>query len=220
MRLAIGDIHGRNFWKHYLDEDFSAYYMLGDYFDSYNLPFDVQYHNFIEICDAAKMDSRIKLCLGNHDYHYLGNIGFQRYSGYQKLNARRIRHILETNITLLQIVHVTEDRFILSHAGVSRRFMDKLGLGRIEEINDGFTVNREILSFDGNDIYGDNITQSPLWIRPRSLMKDCVCGYSQIVGHTQCASITEVLLQTRDAADNPRKLVFIDTGEEESIYRF
>ncbi|MDR2798146.1 MAG: hypothetical protein LBB80_07360, partial [Treponema sp.] len=84
MRLAIGDIHGRDFWKPCIEEDFTECYFVGDYFDSFDLPFFKQYRNFKEICKRAREDKRIKLCLGNHDYHYLGNIFGQRYSGYQE----------------------------------------------------------------------------------------------------------------------------------------
>ena len=36
----------------------------------------------------------------------------------------------------------------------------------------------------GYDGYGNTISQSPIWIRPQSLLKSKVDGYRQIVGHT------------------------------------
>lgn len=221
MRLAIGDIHGRDFWKHYLAEDFTEFYVVGDYFDSYDLPFIQQYHNFGELCEMARKDRRIKLCLGNHDYHYLGNIPDQRYSGYQDKHCYVIYQILEQNMDLLKVVYVTEDRYIISHAGISAWFMKRMkgaGYTAIEDINKAFTENRSILLFNGQNPFGDDITQSPIWIRPRSLEKQPVAGYHQIVGHTPTEAIRTISLP-----DEKRKTItitYIDTHNTESIYRF
>ena len=34
------------------------------------------------------------------------------------------------------------------------------------------------------DNYGDGVTQSPIWVRPRSLSKDKLDGFIHVVGHT------------------------------------
>jgi hypothetical protein len=220
MRLAIGDIHGRAYWKHYLDGDFTEFYVTGDYFDSFDLPFKQQIGNFREICEAARADPRIKLCLGNHDYQYLGQISPQRYSGYQDRYEMSIYEILEQNIDLLKIVYTTPDKYLISHAGVSATFMKRMkknGVVNIEGINDAFLRDRDILTFTGYNIYGDDVTQSPIWIRPRSLESDPLAGYHQIVGHTERRSITE---QKVKKGRTEIKLIYIDTGDIESIYRF
>jgi hypothetical protein len=217
MRLAIGDIHGRAYWKKHLDEDFTEFYFTGDYFDSFNVPFKRQFKNFRELCETARADPRIKLCLGNHDYHYLSNINIQRYSGFQDKNYFYINEILERNMDLLNIVYVTPDKHLISHAGVSNTFMKKIRLSSVEEINEAFIRDRDVLTFDGEDIYGDNVTQSPIWIRPRSLESDPVAGYHQIVGHTPLQAITE---QRMKKGRTEIKLIYIDTGDIESVYRF
>jgi hypothetical protein len=221
MRLAIGDPHGRSFWKHYLDEDFSAFYITGDYFDSFDVSFAKQFRNFRELCEAARQDSRIKLCLGNHDYHYMGKVTGQFYSGYQEKHSFEIYTILEKNMDLLKVVYITPDNYIISHAGVSAWFMNtmrKAGAVDIEGISEAFVQDRNILNFNGYNPYGDDITQSPIWIRPRSLEKQPVAGYNQIVGHTEMAEITEVTLP--DSEKGSIKIAYIDTGDRESIYRF
>jgi hypothetical protein len=43
----------------------------------------------------------------------------------------------------------------------------------------------------GYDGYGDTISQSPLWIRPHSLLKCKVDGYRQVVGHTHLRTPVE-----------------------------
>jgi hypothetical protein len=220
MRLAIGDVHGRTFWKKYLDEDFTEFYFTGDYFDSFNVPFRRQADNFRELCRAAGADPRIKLCLGNHDYHYLNNISGQKYSGFQDDHYLYITEMFEQNIDLLKVVYTTPDKYLISHAGVSRTFMEKMkriGVDHVEGINEAFAGDRDILQFDGYNIYGDDVTQSPIWIRPRSLKSDPAAGYCQIVGHTPVRAITEQTVET----DRGRiKLIYIDTGDTESVYRF
>jgi hypothetical protein len=221
MRLAIGDPHGRSFWKHYLDEKFSEFYIIGDYFDSFDISFARQYRNFRELCELARQDSRIKLCLGNHDYQYLGNVTGQLYSGYQEKHFFEIYSILEKNIDLLKVVYVTHDNYIISHAGVSSWFMNSMytaGAKNVEGINEVFARDRNILNFNGKNPYGDDITQSPIWIRPSSLEKQPLPGYNQIVGHTENYEITEVSLP--DNEKGTIKIAYIDTGDRESIYRF
>jgi hypothetical protein len=220
MRLAIGDIHGRAYWKKYLDEDFTEYYVTGDYFDSFDIPFVKQINNFRELCETAREDPRIKLCLGNHDYHYLSNISFQRYSGFQEKNWFYINKILEDNIDLLRVVYITADKYLISHAGLSGTFMKKMektGVTDVEGINGAFKKDRDILTFDGYDIYGDDVSQSPIWIRPKSLESDPVAGYKQIVGHTERNAVKELVVKK---GGDDMKLIYIDTGDIDSIYRF
>jgi hypothetical protein len=221
MRLAIGDPHGRSFWKNYVNEDFSEYYITGDYFDSFDLSFLKQARNFRELCNAARQDPRIKLCLGNHDYQYLGMVSGQRYSGFQDNHFFEIHTILEKNIDLLKVVYVTPDNYIISHAGVSVWFMDtmrKAGAVTITDINKIFNRDRNILNFNGRNPYGDDITQSPIWIRPKSLEKQALPGYHQIVGHTEMSSIKELTLP--DSEKGRIKIAYIDTGDREGVYWF
>ena len=222
MRLAIGDIHGRNYWKNYLHEDFSAFYILGDYFDSFNISFSRQCRNFAEICAAARRDSRIKLCLGNHDYHYLAGIS-ERYSGFQEKHRAAAGKILEENLDLLKVLYLTEDNYIISHAGLSSVFMEKMrnaGVDSVEGINGAFVKDRNILKFDGGEIHGDDLTQSPIWIRPRSLCSSPLPGYNQIVGHTPKPAIEEVSIPDDTDAQKSIKIVFINTELTDMVYWF
>ena len=226
MRLALGDIHGKDFWKAYLDksaaQEWTECYILGDYFDSFDIPFQTQYNNFQELCEAARRDTRIKLCLGNHDYHYLSGIFPQQYSGYQEKNHPQINRALETHRDLFKIVYTTEDKYLLSHAGVSKTFMKKLCLTRPEEINDAFLRDRNVLVFDGYECHGDDVTQGPLWIRPDSLRIDALDGWTQIVGHTIGSKIREYAPSSNPAAAQPTsaKIVVIDIDGAGSVFWF
>ena len=214
LRYAIGDIHGRQFWKTYIKEKYKIFYFTGDYFDSFDIPFSKQYANFMEICKEARSNKRIKLCLGNHDYQYLPEVNNQKYSGFQDLNYEKISAALEENLDLMRIVYVTNDKCIISHAGVTSWFLKSIGGNEPEDINSAFNRDRNVLRFNGYNIYGDDITQSPIWVRPGSLQSNYLPGYSQIVGHTPVRKITEIALKGGE------KLAFIDTHDTESIYRF
>jgi hypothetical protein len=214
VRCAIGDVHGRPFWKSYIHTRYKEFYFIGDYFDSLDIPFSRQYNNFTAICDAARKDNRIKLCLGNHDFQYLRGVHDQQYSGFQDQHFEEISAILEENIDLLKVVYVTKDNFLVSHAGVTAWFLKSINGSRPEDINSAFDNDRNVLNFYGFDIYGDDVTQSPIWVRPGSLKKDPLPGYSQIVGHTPVDEITEVKLK------GAGKLVMIDTCDLNTIYRF
>jgi hypothetical protein len=213
-RFAIGDVHGRPFWKLYINKEFTEFYFTGDYFDSFDVPFAKQYENFLEICNAARNDKRIKMCLGNHDYHYLSGVRNQFYSGYQDRNCKKIGAVLEENIGLMQIVYVTEDEYLISHAGVTSTFLRSIKGKKPEDINSAFIKDRNILNFNGWDMYGNDITQSPIWVRPESLEYDHLKGYNQIVGHTPVRKIAEFSMK------DGNKIVLIDTHDTESIFAF
>jgi hypothetical protein len=213
-RIAIGDIHGRGFWKHYLEEDFTAFYILGDYFDNAFVPPAEMLQNFGDIVTAARKDSRIHLCLGNHDYHYLTDDPEERYSRYNTSHAAEYREALMAARDLLRVVYETDDRILISHAGLSETFMLINGFKAPAEVNGRFRTDPGCLRFNGGDVFGDDVTQGPLWIRPTALLDDHLIGYSQIVGHTVVRAIT-----SRTLGDG-HTLTLIDTGDTEAVYRF
>lgn len=185
MNKAIGDIHGKDVWKKYIDSEFDNFYFVGDYFDNYEeTPTVTQIRNFREICDYAEKNSNIHLCLGNHDFHYLKGIN-EQYSGYQFYTHFDIQEVLEENINLLKPVYQNGD-YLISHAGITKTFLHNvLKLENPPDINTCFEENRNCLKFRGYNQYGDDITQSCIWVRPNSLHKDKLDNYKQIVGHTR-----------------------------------
>ena len=86
---------------------------------------------------------------------------------------------------IIQIVYVTEDNYILSHAGVTKTFLERFEMQHPLDINERFKEDRKILKHTGYNVYGDDPANGPLWVRPFSLANDAVDGYKQIVGHTQ-----------------------------------
>ena len=190
MNIAIGDIHGKNVWKKFIDREFDNFYFVGDYFDTRdNIPTVAQVRNFREICNIARKDHRFHLCLGNHDFHYLKGIK-ERYSGFQHYTRYDIQDALEENIDLIKPVYQNGD-YLISHAGISKTFLHNvLKLENPLDINKRFEEDRLSLRFNGYNQYGDDTTQSCIWIRPESLMKDRLNNYKQIVGHTHIPKVT------------------------------
>jgi len=150
MKIAIGDIHGKNCWKDLIDREFDECYFVGDYFDNYEeTPTVTQIRNFKEICEEARKNNKIHLCLGNHDLHYLRGIEkSEKYSGFQWYGRFDIQEILEENIDLLKVVYQSGN-YLISHAGISNTFLKSLNLEDPLDINKKFEENRMSLAFNG-----------------------------------------------------------------------
>lgn len=194
--IAIGDTHGRMFWKNIVSsEKYDKVIFIGDYFDSHeNRQGYDQISNFEDILAFKKSEpEKVKLLFGNHDFHYLScaQNAKEKYSGFQKLHSHDI-NILLTNALkndLMQMCYVS-GRFLFSHAGVTKTWCEnnKIDLENIEQsINDLFKYKPLSFRFtpgENYDVYGDEICQTPIWIRPKSLLKDQLPHYIQVVGHT------------------------------------
>lgn len=193
--IVIGDIHGRNIWKDIVNKEKGLFIFLGDYFDSFDIPLEEQIGNFQDILEFSKNNDCILLA-GNHDYHYL--VPGESFSGFQFSGYATINWLLTT--ANLRIVARYKD-FLFSHAGITNTWLN----GRdLEDVND---FNLKEFRFNGRNVYGDDVTQGPLWVRPASLNLDglkSVGGVNiiQVVGHTQ-----------QDAIDLDGRNIFCDTLE-------
>lgn len=204
--IAIGDIHGRSLWKLIVhQENPDRVIFIGDYFDSFNIKGEDQLNNFLDIIEYKKSSGKeVIMLIGNHDYHYFPEIGDTGTSGYQRIFKHQIEPTIDANREHLQMAYQF-DEYLFSHAGVSSKFMDSV-FGTdgwkietmVDQINElfkykpltfGFGEAVSVKKLSYLDPYGDNEEQSPIWIRPRSLMaanKDTLRKQViQIVGHTQ-----------------------------------
>jgi len=199
--IIIGDVHGRSLWKLITnqEQDADRIIFIGDYFDSFDISGVEQIQNFKEIIEYKKTSSKeVIVLVGNHDHHYYPEVGYTGTSGYQKGIAPSITQAVDENGQYLQMAY-SFGEFLFTHAGVSPTFMDgEFGEeGWVEDnvvelLNDLFKYKPRSFDFNGTDPYGDNTYQTPIWIRPRSLMavnkkhkKGLKKKYIQIVGHTQ-----------------------------------
>ena len=74
-----------------------------------------------------------------------------------------------------------------THAGISKTFLNRFGIAEDDNmednLNDLFRYKPLSFKFCGTDDAGNDVTQSPIWIRPKSLHEDSI-DKTQIVGHT------------------------------------
>lgn len=210
--VAIGDIHGEGFWEEILErEDPDIVVYVGDYFDSYTKSAAVQIANFkrmMEVADERKERGKTDVfCIGNHDIHYFREIGYTDTSGYQRSQRFVLEDTVEQFRDRLQIAYKFEN-YLFTHAGVSEEFLRNLhmvyDLDNLDVfLNDLFNHQPRHFLFNGLNSYGDNTWQTPIWIRPRSLLlvnldKDIQRKYIQVVGHTNVQFLKG--LQLKDAA--------------------
>jgi len=189
--IAIGDIHGRNFWQKYIQEPTDQLIFVGDYFDPYDIwirPED-EIANFKDIVNIKRDNpDMVTLLIGNHDYHYLSGVQ-QQYSRYNESSAAAIREVLEEAIDILQICCVYNDT-VFNHAGLTKTWCanNQIDLTNLEHsVNQKFVEDRLAFGFiDGiGDENGSDARQSPLWVRPAQLLADKIERYKQVVGHTR-----------------------------------
>ena len=199
--IILGDTHGRSNWKLAIHQDKpDRVIFIGDYFDSFDIPGIDQIHNFKEIIYYKESNPQVEvvMLIGNHDHHYFPEIGYTGTSGYQSGIAPSITQVIDENRHHLQMAYGFGE-YLFTHAGVSPVFMDQV-FGSddwskesvVVDLNELFKYKPKAFKFNGFESSGDSTTQTPIWIRPRSLMsvnkkhkKGLKNDYIQIVGHTQ-----------------------------------
>lgn len=198
--IAIGDTHGRVKWKQIIEKNSDAdrIVFIGDYFDTHDAGVspNKQIVNFKEIL-AYKRENKDKviMLIGNHDYHYMRGIN-ETYSGYQAGYSFDIRDALDDALSddSIQLCWI-HDTYVFTHAGLTKTWC-KTYLGNEnpnldvlqQSVNDLFKFKPKSFGFLMGDTWsqtGDDVTQGPLWVRPRSLMLNMLDGITCVVGHTQ-----------------------------------
>lgn len=195
--IAIGDIHGKTNWKAIVEkETFDMVVFIGDYFDDYKKTSGArQIHNFKDIIAFKEANiNSVMLLIGNHDYHYMKRVNAQ-YSGYQPWYRTDIQEVLESALDkeLLQMCYVYE-HFLFTHAGVAAPWLNSFNHQEVHSlniasiINTAFKEHPEYFRFTSGRTFsqtGDDICQTPIWIRPGSLRQAGINGFVQVVGHTE-----------------------------------
>ena len=237
MRVAvIGDVHGTTKWKECYknikekDNDVSRIIVLGDWFDPY-FPYSFEemkniYNEFIE---DSKNDDRIISILGNHDLSgYIINDGGTNRTSFT--NKSSIAKLIKENLPNSYLVYKIGN-YLFSHAGVSKTWYEMTFIPEnnardyeLDLFKKGWTPDEliHLCYFNKKDtsLCGDSIYQSPIWIRPGSLMRDMLPGYNQVVGHTQVKEIInlknyEELEYDLWLVDNQRKPEYLILNIEE-----
>lgn len=213
--VAIGDIHGRDIWRRILDKEIKStdtIVFMGDYFDSFNINVEDQIENFKAILNLKiTSPDNIKLLIGNHDFHYM-KMG-EKYSGFSETDHDRIEELVASAKDLLQMSYYAGG-YLFTHAGVSQTWATNNGIDvHVEDsINKLFRTHPESFKYVMKDLsgYGDHIGQSPIWIRPRALVKDPLEPFIHVVGHTHRQNIEYY------EGEDPARLILtdaLDSGE-------
>jgi hypothetical protein len=194
--IAIGDLHGLDTWKYVPTDSADKIVFMGDYFDSFTIPAYKQIQNFIDILAFKQsFPDRVVLLLGNHEYHYLGGVG-EQYAGFQTLHQVDIRERLHYALDndLIQMCFKFDD-VLFTHAGVTKTWCrtNSVDIDNIDDsINQLLRYKPKSFKFTSDrnfSNYGDDIEQSPIWVRPNSLDKNQLDNFFQVVGHTQQGTI-------------------------------
>lgn len=195
---AIGDIHGIDIWKKIVEteRDSDQIVFVGDYLDSFHVPSKTQVNNFLQILDSKRKNpDKITLLLGNHDFHYLPEANGERYSGYNPITQLQVGELLreawqKNDFTLIKNSYffyppdqeLPDDKVFIrfSHAGCTDTWIQSWE-------HEEFDIFPQYFYFKfgkRTSLNGDDITQSPFWVRPRSLLADASGVCTQVVGHT------------------------------------
>ena len=239
MKVAIiGDIHGTTkFLECYKniqenDSDVEKIIVLGDWFDPYiDIDLDTMIERYNEFVKIWKSDDRIISILGNHDIagYIIVNDSTNRTMRYGK-GRQRITDAIEQNLSESYLTYKIGD-YIFSHAGVSQDWLNDIDIydgcnyvNNIMNCKKGWTEDElsDICMFypyDGSGC-GENVHQSCVWIRPRSLYKSAIDGYNQVVAHTRIDSIFKLSLQNgKDLwiVDDDQKPNYLILNIEENV---
>ncbi len=211
-------MHGNPVWKQIMNtERPDLTIFMGDYFDTKaGIPPHKQKDNFCDIIAFKKANRKnVILLFGNHDFHYLAST-HDHYSGFQPFHKADISEMLHKAIDmgLIQMCYIHEN-LLFTHAGVTKTWLQKtFGASSISdldaELNMLFRYKPNAFKFTKGKNHsdtGDDICQTPIWVRPKSLREDRIDGYIQIVGHT-----------VQDELVIKKNLIFIDTLNSSGQY--
>ena len=201
--VFIADLHGNPAWKKIVDDnpDAGRFVFVGDYFDSFHYSAVEQLANFKDVVEFKETSNvEVVMLLGNHDIHYYPGITDTNTSGFQRSMYYSIMPVVDEYRDHLQIAYSFDD-VLCSHAGVSELFMKNnfkydWNVDNIsEKLNELFKYKPTKFQFPMHciDPYGNDQDQTPVWIRPKSLMKaskNIRKKYKQIVGHTSMPKLS------------------------------
>lgn len=214
--IAIGDTHGRSVWREIVakEKDADRIIFIGDYFDTFNpeLRGKVEMENFKNIVTFARANpGRVVLLMGNHDFHYLYSAQ-EQYSGYNKEFAPHFRQLLEEASDIMKMCHI-EEGYMFTHAGVTDKWLEDNNC-KSEDINELFKTKPEAFRFYNGDKsgYGENWHQSPIWVRPSTLVYAANQEYKQVAGHTHQENVAYY------EGEHPTRLILIDCLDNVNEY--
>lgn len=198
---VFGDVHGRDYSEQWSDIDkFDYFIFLGDYFDSFDIPYTKQAKSFFKIIRLKKNHpDKVILLIGNHDTQYIfrsttPGIKYHLCTGHQMSKDRIIHYMFLRNLNLFQYcfeLKCKKNHYIFTHAGISSKLFNIIK--RFKENYPEVSISEFINSFGDSlpaihycSIYngGKDPFDGLLWIRPGALLQDRPENIIQVIGHT------------------------------------
>lgn len=222
-QLVIGDIHGKTLWKELVaQETFDKIIFVGNYVDSLEHTGAEQLHNLKEIIQYKKDNpDKVVLLIGNHDLHYILP-EISKYSGYQSAMQPDFYKLFTDNKELFQAAYEPIPNVVVVHAGITQTWAENNGwdgeVNIVDFTNELWKYKPGQFHFTPGDHYnpyGDEICQTPVWVRNNSLLIDAIPGIIYIVGHTRHNELTKYNenLYVIDTLDVSKEYLIFD-GEE------
>lgn len=228
--MIIGDIHGRDMWKHFGDisllingefePDFDKYIFLGDYCDSFTLDNITIKKNLIDIIEfKKKYPENVVLLWGNHDVQYLYGYGKHGCSGFRPEAYFDLNDIFRKNNLLFTMAY-QYDNYLFTHAGVHtgwykfrfKEFDDQDTLA--ESLNWAFDMNITEIFDVGYRRGGIQKVGGPLWLDKSLAYKKPLKGYHQFVGHTYVSDTKTYNI------DHNTSITFCDNQTDDKVSDF
>lgn len=195
--VVLGDIHGRDIWRKIVfdNKDADRFIFLGDYVSTHeNISEEQQIENLKQIIIFSQLENliakdRVVLLRGNHDMQHLGYSWAECSGLYRGVQEK----MMEIKDLFLANTRWTFEAYgiVYSHAGISKTWMNNIGLDDINKINE--LEPSEKFGFwpcKLSDYSGDSVTQPCTWIRPWALFDDSFGDYTYVVGHTTVKHIS------------------------------
>lgn len=204
--LIIPDTHGRKFWRKALEmiDEVDKVIFLGDYLDPYDVSEEEALKEFKEIVEfKLKYPDKVILLIGNHDYEYIWPTLFSRTCRHCYSIEKEAQELfLKVDLSLVY----EEDKYLFSHAGVLKGWLDFTNL-TIENLT--------------NNLYDPLVLKMASWLRSGVYRyPSCVwCDvrefkselpYYQIFGHTQ---LIKEYITDEFACLDARKCFLLKNGE-------
>jgi len=198
--LIIPDVHGRKFWRDYINEEFDNIIFLGDYLDPYDGEATQKeaLKEFKDIVDFKNNNlEKVILLIGNHDCPYVFDAYGKALSYWCRHDYKRhneIAKIFKDNLDKFQIAWECDNekygKVLFTHAGVNSDFKSICGLDA-NQINSFFLSEEtngvsNIVSLANVSFYrgGYGSFGSPVWADVREHINYPVTDVFQIFGHT------------------------------------
>jgi hypothetical protein len=210
---VVGDIHGRTEVVDYFVDianqcsDVQVIF-LGDFMDSFNRSVDDQIRCLQKVLVANQEHGRVRSVVGNHEISYMNpNVRCSGYNG----EAQGYFNLLKGAVTLCFENYIWLDDILITHAGLSQRFLDEQKLTVEQALNHEMLWNKVGRARGG-------FSQGVGGIRWCDFQKEFepVPGLRQIFGHTAGAGLRKRFSYTRNNFEAYNESWCIDCLDEDN----